>query len=55
LLVAGTARADLFQAARNLPRVKVVNPEHLNVYDIMRVQSLVIPERELERVKEVWS
>lgn len=55
LLVAGTARTDLFQAARNLPRVKVVNPEHLNVYDIMRVRSLVIPERELERVKEVWS
>jgi hypothetical protein len=27
----------------------------LNVYDILRVRSLVIPERELERVKEVWS
>ena len=55
LLVAGTGRTDLFQAARNLAKVKVVNPEHLNVYDIMRVRSLVIPERELERVKEVWS
>jgi large subunit ribosomal protein L4 len=55
LLVVGAGRADVLQAARNLSRVKVVYPEHLNVYDIMRAQSLIIPERELERVKEVWS
>jgi large subunit ribosomal protein L4 len=55
LLVIGAGRTDIFQAARNLSKVKVVHPEQLNVYDIMRVRSLVIPERELERVKEVWS
>jgi large subunit ribosomal protein L4 len=55
LLVVGAGRADIIQAARNLSNVKVVHPEQLNVYDIMRVRSLVIPERELERVKEVWS
>jgi large subunit ribosomal protein L4 len=55
LLVVGAGRADIVQAARNLSKVKVVHPEQLNVYDIMRVRSLVIPERELERVKEVWS
>jgi large subunit ribosomal protein L4 len=55
LLVVGAGRADIIQAARHLSNVKVVHPEQLNVYDIMRVRSLVIPERELERVKEVWS
>ncbi len=55
ILVVGAGRADLIQAARNLPKVKVVHPEQLNVYDIVRVRSLVITERELERVKEVWS
>ena len=30
-------------------------PERLNVYDVLRVHTIVIPERELERVKEVWS
>jgi large subunit ribosomal protein L4 len=55
ILVVGASRADLFQAARNLSKVKVVHPEQLTVYDIVRVHSLVITERELERVKEVWS
>ncbi|MGD9729857.1 MAG: 50S ribosomal protein L4 [Nitrospiraceae bacterium] len=55
ILVVGAGRADLFQAARNLAKVKVVHPEQLTVYDIVRVQQLVITERELERVKEVWS
>jgi large subunit ribosomal protein L4 len=55
ILVVGAGRPDLFQAARNLSKVKVVHPEQLTVYDIVRVQSLVITERELERVKEVWS
>jgi large subunit ribosomal protein L4 len=55
ILVVGAGRTDLFQAARNLAKVKVVHPEQLTVYDIVRVQQLVITERELERVKEVWS
>ena len=55
LLVVGSGRADVLQAARNLPDVKVVSPEELNVYDVVRVRTVVIPERELARVKEVWS
>jgi large subunit ribosomal protein L4 len=55
LVVVGPARADVAQAARNLSRVKVVPPEQLNVYDIMRVRFLVISQTELERIKEVWS
>lgn len=55
VVVAGEGRSDLRQAARNLSKVKVVGPEHLNVYDVLCAQSIVIPERELARVKEAWS
>jgi len=33
----------------------VLRPEELNVYDIVRCNSIVIPQRELDRVREVWS
>ena len=38
-----------------LSGVTVLRPEELNVYDVLRCQSLVIPQSELNRVKEVWS
>lgn len=55
LLVIGEGRSDIDQAARNLPGVKVVRPENLNVYDVLRYRAVLIPEREVGRVKEVWT
>ena len=55
LIVIGEGRTDLERAARNLREVKLVKPEELNVYDVLRHDSIVIPERELLRVQEVWS
>lgn len=55
LVIAGEGQSGVLQAARNLAAVKVVSPERLNVYDVVRAQVVVIPERELSRVKEVWS
>jgi large subunit ribosomal protein L4 len=55
LIIAGDGQSGVLQAARNLPAVKVVSPDQLNVYDVVRAQVVVIPERELGRVKEVWS
>ena len=55
LIVMGEGRTDLERAARNLRDVKLVKPEELNVYDVLRYDSIVIPERELLRVHEVWS
>ena len=55
LLVIGEEHGDLVQAAKNLPAVTLLRPEELNVYDIVLCQSVVIPQRELERVQEVWS
>jgi len=55
LIVAGAGHTGLAQAAGNLPNVCVVGPEGLNVYDIVRAELILIPERELPRVKEVWA
>ncbi len=55
LIVAGENHHDLARAARNLPAVKLVRPEELNVYDVLRYDAILIPERELARVKEAWS
>lgn len=55
LIVAGEGRLDLERAARNLAGVKLVQPDQLNVYDVLRYDSILIPERELARINEFWS
>jgi large subunit ribosomal protein L4 len=55
LMVIGDGQPEVVQAARNLATVKVLRAEQLNVYDIVRAHVVVIPEREVGRVKEVWS
>jgi large subunit ribosomal protein L4 len=55
LLVAADTQVAMFQAARNLSAVKVVSADQLNVYDIVRAGVVVLHERELARVAEVWS
>ena len=55
LLVVGDTSSNLVQAGKNLSGLTVLRPEELNVYDIVRCGSIVIPQRELERVREVWS
>ncbi|MCS6287021.1 MAG: 50S ribosomal protein L4 [Nitrospira sp.] len=55
LVVAGDSQTAMLQAARNLSSVKVVSADQLNVYDVVRAGVVVIHERELARVAEVWS
>lgn len=55
LIIVGEEGTPIERAARNLPRVKLVTPESLNVYDVLRYQAIVIPEPVLSRVQEVWS
>lgn len=55
LVIVGEAQSGVLQAAKNLAGVKVLSADQLNVYDIVRAHVIVIPERELGRVKEVWS
>lgn len=55
LLVLGEGREDVERAARNLEDVRVVRPHELSVYDVMRARTVLVPEREVARVQEVWS
>ncbi len=55
LLVIGDPGSNVVQAGKNLAHVTVLRPEELNVYDIVRCNSIVIPQRDLDRVREVWS
>jgi large subunit ribosomal protein L4 len=55
LIVVREKGTDLDRAARNLPGVKLVTPEQLNVYDLLRYRAIVIPEPVVGRVQEVWS
>jgi large subunit ribosomal protein L4 len=55
LVIAGDGQEGLTQAARNLATVNVVTPDRLNVYDIVKAGAIVILERDLARVKEVWA
>jgi len=55
LLVVADHNSRIVQAGQNLSNLTVLRPEDLNVYDVLRCHSLVIPQAELDRVKEVWS
>lgn len=55
LLVLGEDRGDIWAAAQNLAAVTLVRPQELTVYDVVRARAIVIPEREVAVVQEVWS
>ena len=55
LVVVGKDQSPVMQAARNLTAVKVLSIDQLNVYDIVRAGMVVVSQRELGSVREVWS
>ncbi len=55
LLVLGDDRGDIESAARNLAAVTIVRPQELTVYEVVRAGVILIPEREVAVVQEVWS
>lgn len=55
LLIAGKSQSGIIQAAGNLASVKVLGPDQLNVYDVVRAQVVVVSEHELVAINEVWS
>ena len=55
LIVLGEERADIVRAARNLRNVKVVRPQDLNVYDVLRYDAIVGSDQDVTRLQEVWA
>jgi large subunit ribosomal protein L4 len=52
LIVEAGVNGDLERAARNLPRVKVLRTEGVNVYDVLRHQHLVITRGAVDALTE---
>lgn len=54
LMVVDRQNADLERVARNLARVRLIKIEALNVYDVLRVDRLVLTREAFEKMKELW-
>ncbi len=54
LLVVSQIQENLDRAARNLPRVKMMEVRQLNVYDLLLADTVVITRRDVARLVEVW-
>ena len=54
LVLAGSDR-KVFNSARNIPGVKVVGVNTINVYDILRHRNLVITKDAVSKVEEVYA
>ena len=52
LIVIAEADAKIERSARNLPKVKVVRVEGLNVYDLLRYEHLIMTESALRLIEE---
>lgn len=51
-LIVDNENFNLECSARNVPRVKVLRPEGLNVYDILRYEHLLLTKQSVERIQE---
>jgi large subunit ribosomal protein L4 len=51
LVIDGKENANLFKSVRNLPRAKALDPEGLNVYDILNHPGLVIAAGAIKQVE----
>jgi large subunit ribosomal protein L4 len=52
VIVIAQPDAKIARSARNLPKVKVLRVEGLNVYDLLRYEHLIITEAALQRLEE---
>lgn len=51
LIITGEANQNLELSARNIPTVKVLRVEGLNVYDILRYENLILPESSVKAIE----
>jgi len=53
LIIVGGDNVNLLKSSRNIPNVKVIKIDGINVYDILRFDTLVMTEESLLRAQEV--
>jgi large subunit ribosomal protein L4 len=54
LLVVTDVDADVVTAARNIPTVKVINSDLINVYDIVANDKMIATSAAIEKIEEVY-
>lgn len=55
LVVVADHNEQIFGSARNVPNVKVVTPDQVNVYDVLKYRRVVITKDAIARIEEVLS
>ena len=55
LLVVGEGDGNWVRAARNIPGVTIMEPSRLNVYDILRHETLLVLGTQVQKIQELWS
>jgi large subunit ribosomal protein L4 len=51
VLIIAQENNNLEKSARNVPQVKVLRPEGLNVYDVLRYENLIITRPCVEKIQ----
>ncbi len=51
-LIVDEENPNLEKSARNVPKIKVLKPQGINVYDILRYENLILTQRGLKRIEE---
>ena len=54
LLIPAKENKDLYAAARNLARVGVLNPESLNVYDLLKYRRILLDQGAIETLTKYY-
>ena len=54
LVVVADSSNSIVRAAKNIPGVKVVNVKSLNVYDLLKYNSLILDQDSLKTIEEVY-
>lgn len=55
LIIVDVKDEKIERAAGNIPNVKVIQVNHLNLYDILYYKYLLINKRDIEKLAETWS
>lgn len=54
LILVGEGNESVARAAKNIAGVKVLNIQSINVYDLLKYDSLILDQEELNKIQEVY-
>ena len=54
LIIPAPQNKNIFPAGRNLPRVKVLSPASLNVYDLLKFQEIILEKAAIEIINKTY-